>query len=165
MVEAPEVLNRDLTASSQRLLNQAEISRFWSKIVIDCACDCWVWTASLSNGYGQFMRSDRKPDLAYKVAYETWRGSVLAGMQLDHLCRVRACCNPWHLEVVTQHENILRGDGYCGKAARKTHCLRGHPLSGDNLVIDVTGIGRGYSRQCRECKRLRKARYVARSSG
>jgi hypothetical protein len=140
-----------------KLTTPEDIERFWAKVVVDDVSDCWVWIASLSNGYGQFGRPSRVPALAYKVAYETWREPVPEGLQLDHLCRVRACCNPWHLEAVTQHENILRGEGYCGVAARKTHCWRGHQLSGANLVIDVTGLGRGYSRQCRECKRIRRA--------
>ncbi len=51
------------------------------------------------------------------------------GMQLDHLCRVRCCINPDHLEVVTQRENILRGNGTAAVHAKKTHCPQGHEYS------------------------------------
>jgi hypothetical protein len=66
-------------------------------------------------------------------------------MHLDHLCRVRACVNPDHLEPVTQAENIRRGHGYAAWQRAKTHCPQGHPYAGDNLLIDQ---GR---RRCRIC--------------
>jgi hypothetical protein len=68
-------------------------------------------------------------------------------------CPHRACVNPAHLEPVTHAVNIRRGNGLAAKAARKTHCKRGHPLSGQNLLVDSRG-----ARQCRSCQRLRDRR-------
>ena len=85
-------------------------------------------------------------------------GEVPKGLQLDHLCRVRDCVNPYHLEAVTQQENILRGESASAKHARKTHCINGHPLSGDNLYLRPDRGDRA-GRACRECQRIRnKAR-------
>lgn len=138
-----------------KMVTQAQIDRFWAKVVVDDVSDCWIWVASLSgDGYGQFMWPDRAPRHTHRVAYATWRGDIEPGKDIDHLCRRRACCNPWHMEVVSQRVNILRGSGYCSVASRKTHCHRGHELSGDNLIREPTRFG--ISRQCRACKRIRR---------
>ena len=74
---------------------------------------CWLWTAvTVRGGYGQ-LRVDGKGVYAHRFAYEFYRGPLPkfehGGLQLDHLCRNRNCCNPWHLELVTGSENIRRG--------------------------------------------------------
>lgn len=84
---------------------------------------CLLWTGSLDgHGYGQILDKPRKQGgrlvMVHRVAYETWVGPIPEGLVLDHLCRVPRCCNPYHLEAVTQAENMRR--------ARKTHCKRGH---------------------------------------
>jgi len=76
-----------------------------------------------------------------------WTGASLV---LDHLCRVRACCNPAHLEVVTNRVNILRGEGPTAINARAETCVKGHPFSGDNLSIRSDG-----RRRCIRCDRYR----------
>lgn len=78
--------------------------------------------------------------MAYRVAYELLVGAIPDGFQLDHLCRNRACVNPAHLEPVTQAVNKARGE-----RAMKTHCPKGHPYSGSNLIREKTG------RKCRIC--------------
>jgi hypothetical protein len=81
-------------------------------------------------------------------------------MSLDHLCRNRACVNPAHMEPVTNKVNIMRGAGVGAMCALKTTCLRGHPLSGDNLRTRPDG-----ERACRTCQRARKrARYASKNS-
>ena len=104
--------------------------RFWAKVEPEPNTGCWLWTASLSSGgYGQFMiRPSPKPERAHRLAYETLVGPIPEGLELDHLCRVRSCCNPSHLEAVTHRENVLRGTSPYASAARKTHCDHGHPL-------------------------------------
>lgn len=117
---------------------------------------CWLWTASKNKGgYGQVGVAAGKPALAHRVAYQTLVGPIPEGLELDHLCRVRNCCNPDHLEPVTRQENARRGlrNGF----ALQTHCLRGHPLTGDNLRIVRTYCGTG--RVCRECARVRDRIY------
>jgi len=91
------------------------MERFWSKV--EKTVSCWLWTASTRRGYGQFVINN-KPTPAHRFAYEQLVGDIPRGLQLDHLCRVRNCVNPEHLEPVTSRENILRGEGICAVAAR-----------------------------------------------
>lgn len=70
---------------------------------------CHVWTARLSDGGYGMVRDGKRVRTAHKTAYEVVHGPVPAGLTLDHLCRVRACCNAEHLEPVTMAENLRRG--------------------------------------------------------
>lgn len=130
-------------------MDEKALSRFFTKV--DIQKECWVWTAStFSNGYGQF-KLDGKNLLAHRVSYSTFVAPLQKGMVIDHLCRNRICVRPEHLEQVTSHENVVvRGETVTAKNNRKENCLRGHPLSGDNLHIDPSG-----RRRCRGCNRLR----------
>lgn len=128
--------------------------RIKANVVVD-ASSCWVWQARLdADGYGhiQIQRRDR---IAHRVSYEAFVGPIPEGLQIDHLCRVRACCNPEHLEAVTSRVNTLRGKGVSALNAVKTHCLNGHPLSGENLMLRADRP----VRNCRECSRVRFRRY------
>jgi HNH endonuclease len=71
-------------------------------------------------------------------------------MTLDHLCRNPKCVNPEHLQIVTNKENILRGVSFTAENASKTHCVRGHELTPDNLV---KGGQPGRPRVCLACAR------------
>lgn len=107
---------------------------------------CWLWTGAVSaDGYGRFGDHN-----AHRWAYSRWVGHLQAGKQVDHLCRVRSCVQPLHLEQVTGKENTLRGESVSAVNARKEFCKYGHPLSGDNLRTDA---GR---RICRTCKNATK---------
>jgi hypothetical protein len=80
-----------------------------AKIVVDDA-GCWIWTAAKDpTGYGRIWHTGTMK-YAHRVAYELLVGPILPGLDLDHLCRVRACVNPLHLEPVTHRENLMRGD-------------------------------------------------------
>lgn len=89
--------------------------------------------------------------LAHRVLYESWTGSIPEGCEPDHLCRVRHCVNPLHLEAVSHRENNLRGVGPIAMNARKTHCPKGHPFNETNTILHPRG--NGVKRDCRECQR------------
>lgn len=115
---------------------------------------CIEWNGALDqDGYGRVGDWE----MAHRVAYESERGPIPAGLQIDHLCRNRRCVNTKHLEAVTRRENILRGIGPTAVNARKTQCDAGHALAGDNLRVSPNG-----RRECKECGRVRWRAYRAR---
>lgn len=111
---------------------------------------CWLWTActgSEADGYGHF-RAGPTDARAHRWLYEHLYGSVPAGLHLDHLCRVRRCVNPDHLEAVPPRVNVLRGVGAAAQAARKTHCPQGHEYTPENTYREPANPRH---RQCRTC--------------
>jgi hypothetical protein len=133
----------------------AVVDHFINKVVL-AETDCWLWGEYVKpDGYAVFRipRAEKVP--AHRFAYESFRGPIPEGLTLDHLCRVRHCVNPWHLEPVTQRENILRGMGPPALNSRKTHCKRGHSLGSDGSVyINPKG-----ERICRVCQNETTRRY------
>lgn len=115
---------------------------------------CWEWTgAKLQSGYGS-VRFEGRSRVVHRVTWEQTHGPVADGLQIDHLCRNRACANPSHLEPVTQAENLRRGRGVCALNALKTKCPKGHPLNEENTYVDP----RGY-RDCRICRARRRREF------
>lgn len=118
--------------------------RFASKVVF--GDDCWLWQAALDPcGYGQFYWNGR-PRKAHRVAYELAVGPIPDGLELDHLCRIRHCVRPEHLDAVPHHVNVGRGL----HGVLTTHCPQGHPYDQGN-----TYVGPGSHRRCRTCDRTR----------
>jgi len=128
--------------------------RLWEKIDLRGSDECWLWLAAKSDGYGKISTAAPRRTLrAHRVAYELLVGPVPDGLQLDHLCRNRACCNPAHMEPVTRRENLVRGEGFAAKCAAATHCPHGHPYDEENTYRCRKG------RHCRACKRRRDREY------
>lgn len=123
------------------------IERFWKYVKIEPFTGCWIWTASLGpNGYGQMSkgRSGEGMMRAHRFAYLHYRGPIPDGYHLDHLCRVRACVNPWCLEIVTPKTNFLRGTHSTAVTVRTNTCMRGHSM--EDAYIRKNG-----DRLCRTC--------------
>ena len=117
---------------------------------------CFVWTGGAGR-YGRIWFGTRKNHrtlMAHRAAWEEVVGPIPDGLQIDHLCKNTRCINPDHLEPVTPLENLMRSPTKQRENALKTHCIRRHPLSGNNLFRDTRGM-----RQCRICTRLRQAKY------
>lgn len=125
---------------------------------------CWLWTRSVCmSGYGRVQVAGKLQG-AHRAASSLANGAIPDGLQLDHLCRVRCCINPDHLELVTAAENTRRGIGVgaamVARQKSKTHCPIGHPYSEEN-----TRIHRG-GRRCMECDRRKaRERYIAKQGG
>lgn len=131
--------------------------RFWEKVNMNGPIPthrpslgrCWVWTAGIKdNGYGRIDNFN-----AHRISYIIHSGTIPAGKVVDHLCRVRVCVNPAHLEAKTQRENLRAPGSQVGMAVArrnqaKTHCKHGHEFTPENT--------RQYKgeRVCRTCQRL-----------
>jgi hypothetical protein len=154
--------------------------RFWAKVNKDGPIPphrpelgpCWEWTAcGDERGYGK-LGTDGGFVRPYRYAIELLVGPIPDGLEPDHLCRNPACTKavadkrgPAHLELVTHHENLLRGNGPSGRNARKTHCPQGHEYTPENTLLETKRGGR-LGRRCRECTRaLERARYAAKAEG
>jgi hypothetical protein len=137
-------------------------ARVTSRITIEdrgYATPCWISNrAAHSNGYTKIGYLGQTW-LTHRFSYTVFIGDIPDGLQLDHLCRQRACCNPEHLEPVTCRENLLRGDTLTAKEAAQTHCKEGHPLSGPNLYVRPD---RTKSRGCKTCRNASTRKSVER---
>lgn len=112
---------------------------------------CLLWTAGKTKqGYGGFHPSKGETVLAHRWAYINAGGSIEADQVLDHLCRVRTCVNPAHLEPVTNEENLRRGAGYGLRNGMRNSCINGHLYTPENTYLDPSGGVR-----CRDCARVR----------
>lgn len=123
------------------------IDRILSRVE-QTSAGCWIFQgAKTSGGYGSVGLGGRNLGRGYthRVTYEYFIAAIPAGLDIDHLCRIRACCNPWHLEPVSRAENLARGL----TRADQTHCKRGHEFTPENTR---TYQGRRF---CRACARVR----------
>lgn len=115
---------------------------------------CWLWRGRVGrNGYGRFAVGGREV-AAHRVSYCLYRAIPNPRLTLDHLCRMRACVNPAHLEEVSSRVNLFRGENLAARRRRQTHCFRGHALDGENLHWSKAG-----HRGCRACKSQNNRRH------
>ncbi|MER7361941.1 HNH endonuclease [Nonomuraea wenchangensis] len=128
--------------------------RFFGHVIREDERGCWVWDKPHpETGYGQFRSGP-----AHRWSYAFFRSEIPDTLDIDHLCRNRACVNAWHMEPVPTKVNVLRGVGPAAVNARKTHCLRGHAFTEANIYRPPSRPGRRY---CRACIALRSARKSA----
>lgn len=126
--------------------------RFWQKCSVS-GTGCWLWTGLLAGqGYGYYRPVTLGTRRVHRITYLALVGEIPSGLELDHLCRVRNCCNPAHLEPVTRSENSRRGIGaqvIRARTAAMTACVRGHEFTEENTARDHRG-----HRRCKECTRM-----------
>jgi len=141
-------------------------TRFWDKVSPEPNSGCWLWSAAVSHGYGNFGtggRLRRKTVYAHRLVMALGQ-PVGPDDQVLHRCDNPYCCNPDHLFVgdttANMRDMVAKGRHRLmnrpAENAAKTHCKRGHPLSGDNLRIRSDG-----SRICRVCRATIEARFKA----
>lgn len=137
----------------QRIFELTYPALFWIKVESGKADDeCWLWEGERVSP-GEYGRLHFKGQnyYAHRLAYELEKGSIPDRMEVDHLCNVRLCVNPAHLEAVTHAENTTRTtERGRHHNTLKTHCIYGHEFDGDNTYITSKG-----ERQCRACHRRR----------
>lgn len=120
--------------------------RLWQRVDKTAPNGCWLWLGALNGaGYGAVGR-DNKVLRVHRVTYELLVGPIPEGLQLDHLCRNRACCNPEHLEPVTNEENWRRGQHHTAVMLRENKCKRDHEMTKENTYWRKNG-----GRLCRQC--------------
>jgi hypothetical protein len=124
--------------------------RLIGNVGIDPFTDCWHFLGYVAaTGYGVTWDGKQKV-LAHRFSYELFHGPIPPKHDVDHLCRVRDCCNPDHLEAVTHRENVRRGLAGATTKARmlaKTHCARGHEWTPENTRVTSR------QRKCKACER------------
>lgn len=130
------------------------MERFEAKYIPCPTSGCWHWVgATNKQGYGLFTaprKNGARGGGAHRWAYENLVAPIPDGMTIDHLCRIRCCVNPAHMEVVTIRENAHRGLDH---NARKDRCPRGHAYEAGNILFYKTRTGVG--RKCRICHSIR----------
>ena len=122
---------------------------FWEKVCSGDIDECWEWTGLTNGGYGRISFGNRRV-YAHVLAYQFVNGDIPDGMQINHTCDNRKCCNPEHLYAGTSSDNAI--DAVVRKRhvnSRKTECVRGHPFDEWNTRV-VEYHGKVW-RQCRAC--------------
>ena len=132
-----------------------DIERFIAFVQADPDTYCWNWTGKQNSKFYGYFWYNQTTAQAYRFSYETFRGPIPEGLEIDHLCRNTSCVNPDHLEVVTRRENLLRGSSPVGINVRKLHCVHGHPFNEKNTRVDP----KSGSRYCKTCCRKNAVRY------
>jgi hypothetical protein len=133
-------------------------ARVWPRVTKTATC--WLWQGARTQGYGYVYLGGRSPTgskllgRVHRLTYQWEHGPIPPKLQIDHLCRVRHCVNPDHLELVTTAENTRRG---INVNRLKSHCINGHEYSERNTI---RSLSKGYwRRKCRVCYNKRRNKW------
>lgn len=150
--------NANATKTAKRFtvdsLTDKELERFFAKIVADPATGCWNWTGCTAGiGYGSIRFRNREMVYTHRLMYAWVFGPLPKGRgkripTVDHKCNNTRCCNPFHLQVLSHRDNVLKSNSISAVYARRTHCNNGHLLDGRNA-------------RCRYCKTCNRASAIA----
>jgi len=140
---------QDLQGGARRYASTFE-ERFWRKV--RKTDTCWLWPNPKENGYGETYRNGRTV-YAHRAAYVLVKGPIADGHQVDHLCKVRNCVRPDHLEAVSPQENNARSTSPSAQNLAKDQCPQGHPYDQANTYMN------GRKRACRICRNEIKRRH------
>ena len=158
--EYRQIIDCSVANTGRYPITRKLLRRIFSKIVLSTTTfyngsACWEWQGSRhQTGYGSFNIVTGIHQPAHRFIYQMFVGVVPPGLQCDHLCRVKHCVNPAHLEAVTPHINVIRGSGRV-----KTHCKNGHAFAENNLIW-LTNTRSGYpQRICRRCRNIWRKKY------
>ena len=121
---------------------------------------CWLWEGAIDgSGYSNL---GRPPWRGHRLSYQEFCGPIPAKLEIDHLCRVKSCVNPMHLEAVTHAENQRRMMAAARLARdtkkyghKPTHCIRGHAF------VPANTRKRNGHRWCKTCDALHARVYRA----
>ncbi|UXE05005.1 HNH endonuclease [Gordonia phage Lton] len=157
---------KPICVTAQSLLGDRPRDRISGRHEVEVATGCWRWTGPVDRyGYGivRMTFGGRKRYIgAHRVSWWAHRGPIQGGLQIDHLCRNRACINPWHMEPVTEAENTRRSPlvGRALKPGASGGCRR-HGFTDGFWSTKRDGYARW---DCRPCRRERLARFKARKA-
>lgn len=149
-----------MTTDDPRIpMDNKDLARFMSHVLVDPS-GCWLWTGWTNGKYGGFSFGKHKV-YAHRVSYEHYVGPIPEGLTIDHLCKVKLCVNPHHLEVVTYRENLSRSDAWQAISQYhrpdQTKCGAGlHDWIPENWKRNGTNV------KCRLCNNLRSREYKER---
>jgi len=136
-----------------------QFERFDNFVSPEPMSGCWLWTGYCDEkGYAIFRVGPEGTCRGHRFSFERFIGPIPEGLVVDHLCRVRCCVNPAHLEPVTDEENQRRGH-HGVLYVPKSHCPRGHPLAGDNLYEPYPHV-----RACKTCRRAAQLVWLAKKT-
>ena len=159
-IYSPDVARYELAAASKVMRKL-----FVDQVKYNGPDGCWEWQGCRTAlGYGKLHAGGRnKLVTAHRLALFFAGRPVPPDKVVDHLCRNPGCVNPKHLDIVTQGVNNVRGYGYAGINARKTHCIHGHEFTEANTGWQKRG-GVIVGRRCKTCERDRSKRFRDRAA-
>ena len=129
--------------------------KFWKRVDKRGIDDCWLWGGKIAPlGYGKLFVTGRKEVYAHRFSFMLCYGAIPDDLVVHHKCCVRACVNPNHLEVISNVDNVMRGNSPLAQHARKTHCPRGHEYTESNTYLEPLSNG-NFGRHCKCCMRAR----------